>query len=119
MSGISAYQENAVTTQSSGHLIVMLYDGAVKFLKQAIDAMEAGNIADKGRFITKAMDIINELDGVLDMDAGGDIALNLRRLYCFMRGHMVQANIKSDPRMLRDVISLLEELNESWRAIAT
>jgi len=117
MNRITAYQDNAVTTQSKGRLIVMLYDGAIKFLRLAIREIENKNYEAKGRYINKAIDIINELNAVLDMDAGGEIAGNLRKLYIFMTNRLSQANIKCDPQLIRDVIKLMEELNQSWKAI--
>lgn len=118
MNGIQAYQDTATTTQNRGRLIVMLYDGAVKFLKLAIKESEAENYEGKGKYISKAQDIITELNAVLDMEAGGDIAGNLRKLYFFMNDRLSKANSKNDPEMIREVISLLEELNQAWRAIA-
>ncbi len=118
MKGIAAYQDSAVTTQSKGRLIVLLYDGAIKFMKLAIKELEANNYEAKGKYINKAQDIINELNAVLDMNAGGEIATNLRKLYCFMNSHLSEANIKRDPKMIREVIELMEELNNSWKAIA-
>ena len=117
MEGITAYQDNAVNTQSKGRLIVMLYDGAIKFMRLAIVEMEKKNYEAKGRYINKALDIINELNVVLDMDAGGEIANNLRKLYIFMTNRLSQANIKCDPELVRDVIKLMEELNRGWKAI--
>ena len=121
MDGITAYKENTITTQSRGHLIVMLYEGAVKFLNQAIeqiDAADGGNIAERAEYITKAANIINELNAILDVEAGGNIATDLRRLYQFMIRHLLQANISNDTRMIREVIDLLEDLNEGWKAIS-
>jgi len=118
MNGIRTYQDTAVTTQSKGRLIVMLYEGAMKFLKLAIQEAEAENYEAKGNYINKATDIITELNAVLDMSAGGEIAGNLRRLYCFMTDRLSQANAKNDPEMIREVITLLEELNQGWKAIA-
>ena len=118
MKGIAAYQDNTVTTQSKGRLIVLLYDGAIKFMKLAIKELEANNHQAKGQYINKAQDIINELNAVLDMDAGGEVAANLRKLYCFMNNRLSEANIKHDPKMIREVIELMEELNQSWKAIA-
>ena len=117
MKGISAYQDNTVTTQSKERLIVMLYDGAIKFMKLAVNELEAGNFQAKGQYITKALDIINELNAVLDMNAGGEIAENLRKLYNFMHRRLSDANIKRDPQMIREVIQLMEELNQSWKVI--
>ena len=117
MNGFETYQEVAVTTQSRERLVVMLYDGAIKFLKLALKELDAGNMETKGLYINKAMDIINELNNVLDMEVGGEIAVNLRRLYVFMSSHLNTANIKKDPQKIDEVIKLLEELNQGWKAI--
>ncbi|MBN1506866.1 MAG: flagellar export chaperone FliS [Sedimentisphaerales bacterium] len=117
MNGIETYQQTAIGTQSKGRLIVMLYDGAIKFMKLAIRELEAGNQAAKGQFISRAQDIINELNAVLDLETGGQIAFNLRKLYAFMNRRLTEANNKRDPQMIREVIGLMEELNQSWKAI--
>jgi len=117
MKGISEYQNTAISTQSKGRLIVLLYDGAIKFMKLAIKELEAKNYEAKGRYIGRAQDIINELNAVLDMEGGGEIANNLRRLYYFMNHRLAEANTKCDPQIIREVISFMEELNQSWKAI--
>jgi len=117
MKAVQAYHNAAVTTQSKGRLIVLLYDGAIRFMKLAIKELEARNYEAKGRYIGRAQDIINELNAVLDIDAGGEIAVNLRNLYCFMNRRLAEANTRRDPQMIREVITLMEELNQSWRAI--
>ena len=119
MNGVEAYQDAAITTQSKGRLIVMLYEGAIKFMKMAIKELEANNYEVKGKYIAKTQDIILELNAVLDMEAGGEIAMNLRKLYMFMVRHLREANKKRDINMIGEVISLMEELNQSWKAIAT
>ena len=119
MNGIKAYQETAICTQNRGQLVVMLYDGAINFLKQSIADLEQGDYASKGIRIAKATDIIIELNTVLDMDKGGQIAQNLRSLYNFMHHHLSEANLKKDATMVQDVINLLEELKQSWQAIST
>jgi flagellar protein FliS len=117
MNGIESYQRTAIGTQSRGRLIVMLYDGAIKFLKLALQEIEAGNWAAKGQYLIRAQDIIAELNAVLDTEAGGEIARNLRRLYLYMNRRLAQANSKRDPQMIREVITLMEELNQSWKTI--
>jgi len=117
MNGVAAYQDTSITTQSKGRLIVLLYNGAIKFMKLAIEALEANNYEAKGRYINRAQDIINELNAVLNTDAGGEVATNLRGLYCFMGRHLAEANIRRDPQMIREVIALMEELNRGWKAI--
>ena len=117
MNGVDIYKDTAVSTQNKGRLIVMLYDGAIKFLNLAIKELEGNNYLEKGRYIGKAQDIINELNAVLDMDAGGEIATNLRKLYLFMNRQLIEANTQRDPKLIREVIGLLEELNQGWKAI--
>ncbi len=118
MDGVAAYRQAAVTTQSRGRIVVMLYEGAIKFLKLGAKAIEEGDPAGKGHYINKALDIIDELNMSLDMEAGGEISENLRKLYVFMGTHLAQANSRSDTKMIREIITLLEELNQGWRAIA-
>ena len=117
MEGIEAYHENTVSTQSRGRLIVLLYEGAIKFLRQAIAELEKDNFAKKGEYIGKATNIINELNACLDIDGGGEVAQNLRGLYHFMTRQLQEANLNRDPQRIEEVISLLEELNVSWKAI--
>lgn len=117
MNGIEAYRQSAIGTQSKGRLIVMLYDGAIKFMKLAVVEIEAGNWEAKGQYISRAQDILSELNIVLDMESGGEIAQNLRKLYLFMNRRLNEANTNRDPQMIQEVISLMEELNQSWKAI--
>jgi flagellar protein FliS len=118
MNGTKLYEETAVTTQNKGRLVVMLYDGAIKFLNQAVKALQAGDLEAKARNIGRATDIILELNTVLDLDAGREVAQSLRKLYNFMNSHLNKANISNDVQMIRDVIALLKKLNEGWRAVA-
>lgn len=118
MNGLQAYQKTAVTTQSKGRLVVMLYEGAIRFVKLAKKEIEAHDYEAKGKYLSKAQDIIFELNAVLDMEAGGEIAQNLRSLYMYMNRRLSEANISLNSEILDEVIALLEELNKSWKAIA-
>ncbi len=118
MNGIGAYQETAVLTQDKGKLIVMLYEGAIKFLKLSQKDIEEGNYELKNTNINKAWDIINELNASLDMEAGGEISENLRKLYSFMLTHLSSANFKNDSQTVQEVIDMLSELKVGWETIA-
>jgi flagellar secretion chaperone FliS len=117
MEGIAAYRQNAVETQSRGRIIVMLYEGAIRFLRQSLEALEKEDYVQKGELINKAIEVILELNVSLNLEAGGDIAQNLRSLYHFMMQHLTVANVKCDGEMIQDVINLLSELNEGWKQI--
>ncbi len=118
MNGLSAYKENSITTQSMGKIVVMLYEGAVKFIKQAIAAIDRNDFAEKGRCINRALAIIEELNLALDMETGGEVAQNLRSLYHFMISYLTQASIQKDTQKMQKVITLLTELNEGWKGIS-
>ncbi len=118
MSGIAAYKELSVVTQDRGRIVVLLYEGAIKNIKLAIEAMTTGDYAKKGMYVTKALDIIFELNCSLDVESGGEIAQNLRKLYSFMTRHLNMASLKKDTQMMNDVIKVLEELMSGWKAIA-
>ena len=118
MNALSAYQEHTVETQNQGRLIVMLYNGAIKFLRQAQESIVTNDIPARNRYIGKARDIIYELNTSLNMEQGGRIAQNLRSLYNFIWRYLGDANTKNDPRMLDKVIGMLDDLAGAWRKIS-
>lgn len=117
MNVANLYQSTTVTTQNRGRLIVLLYEGAIKFLRQAVVNIQTNDFQAKGRNVRRAQDIILELNTVLDMESGGEIAANLRSLYNFLNRHLTQANVKCDSDMIQEVIRILETLNQSWKTI--
>ncbi len=108
------YKKTAIESASREKLLLLMYEGAIKFTKRALLACEQNNIADRGTYIGRAYDIIMELNNTLDHKVGGDIAKNLEQLYNFMTEQLTQANVKGDPEHLKNVLKLLETLNEGW-----
>ncbi|MFZ5644552.1 MAG: flagellar export chaperone FliS [Bacillota bacterium] len=107
------YQNNAVNSASSGDLLMMLYDGLVKFLKIAIDSMEKKNLSGANDALIRSQDILNYLDETLDERF--DISKNLSLLYDFMKNHLVEANIKKDPQKVKDVLDIILDMRNTWR----
>lgn len=112
-----AYLATQVSTASQGDLLLMLYDTAIKHLRQAIDEMRAGNVAAKGILITKALEIISELQECLNKERGGDIAKNLFNLYFFCNTRLLQANMSMKPEMVEEVITILNGLRTAFAQI--
>lgn len=112
---LNQYKNNQVTTASPEQIMIMLYDGAIRFLAQAMQGIEDGNIEQKNHGIQKAMAIVMEFRNTLDHDIGGEIAANLDALYDYMIREMIQANIKKDLQILRKVHSMLSELRDTWK----
>jgi flagellar protein FliS len=112
---VQAYRTNQVMTADPGAILLMLYQGALEFLRQAKDAMERKDMAEKGMFINKTLAIVSELLTSLNFDIGGDMARNLESLYLFMIDHITNANLYNDPRLLDETITLLSTLKEGWQ----
>jgi flagellar secretion chaperone FliS len=115
--GQKQYRHTQVTTVDKGRLIVLLYEGAIKFMRQATDCAQCGDIAGKANNINRALDIIAELNQSLNLSEGGEIAANLRRLYLFWSEHLIQAKIKKDTKNIMDVIGMMSSLNEAWNYV--
>ena len=113
----AAYKESSIVTAPPERLVVMLYDGAHRFLFQAAHAMREGDIASMNSRMQRAEAIVSELNATLDMSAG-DIAERLRAIYLFSNRHLGEARIERSPEKIETVSRLLGELRESWAQIA-
>ena len=108
------YQENQILSASPEKILVMLYDGAIRFTRQAMQGITDGNVTLKLEGISRAMAIISEFANTLDHEIGGEIAANLDGLYSFMISELTQANLKNDIEKLNIVEGLLLELRSAW-----
>lgn len=120
--GVNAYAkvglETGVSAASPHKLIVMLYDGALAAIATAGVQMGAGNIQEKGKAISKAIQIIdNGLRASLDKEVGGEIAANLDALYEYMSNRLLHANLHNDQQALDEVRGLLADLRDTWNQI--
>ena len=120
--GVNAYAkvgiETGVLAASPHKLIVMLFDGALVSISNALVNMRAGTIGEKGKAISKAIMIIDSgLRASLDKKVGGEIAEGLDALYEYMSGRLLTANLKNDPAILEEVQRLLTELRDAWNQI--
>lgn len=112
-----AYTESAVLTAPPEKLVVMLYDGAIRFLHVGAAAMRNGDHVHARDRIRKAEAIIDQLNYSLDM-SHGEIPQQLRSIYLFCKRHLVQGSIQRDPAAVDAVIGLLSELRDAWEQVA-
>jgi flagellar secretion chaperone FliS len=112
-----AYRQNAVLSASPGQLLVMLYDGARRYLYQAGVAMRAQDIEATHNRLQRAEDILVHLRNALDHDQG-QIAARLQSIYTFCLRHLRRARIERDPAKLEQVSELLGRLRDAWAKIA-
>jgi len=113
-----AYKDTEILTANQGKLIVMLYEGAEKFLKIARDNMEHTSYDIVNQNIIKAQDIVTELMLSLNLDEGGEIAQNLFNIYAYMKKRLLEANMNKDGEILKEIIGLLGDLKSSWEEVA-
>lgn len=109
------YKATAVQSASREKLLLMMYEGAIKFNKLAIQAAEEKRIADRGINIGRAYDIVMELNNTLDHKVGGDISKNLEQLYMYITELYTKANLSGSPEPLREALKLLETLYDGWQ----
>jgi flagellar secretion chaperone FliS len=114
----AAYQRSAVLTASQGQLIVMLYDGANRFLAQAAAAMNARQVEIAHNKLRRAEMIIGHLQASLDYENGGELAMRLAAIYIFCHRHLNQARMNADPQQIEQVRGLLGTLRDAWAQIA-
>ncbi len=113
-----AYKQQSILTATPGQLVVMLYDGCVRFLHQAAYAMREGNVGESNARLQRAEAIIDELRATLDMEKGGVVASRLQGIYVFCSRHLIEAQMNRDPEMIGKVSDLLSELRDAWAQIA-
>jgi flagellar protein FliS len=117
--GAQAYIQTQVQSRSPLELVVMLYDGALRFLDQAAGAMDARDWTTKGEALSRAMTIIAELQSTLNIDGGGDVAAQLDGLYTHMTARLIDANVTRQRAPIDEVAGLIRTLRDAWAQIAS
>ncbi|MFH0975650.1 MAG: flagellar export chaperone FliS [Spirochaetota bacterium] len=112
------YKQTEINTANQGKLIVMLYDGAIKFLKAAVENMNVKTYDVVNTNIIKAQDIITELLLSLNMKDGGEISSNLFNLYLYFKKRLLEANIQKQPDIIQEVIVHMSLLRDSWNKVS-
>jgi flagellar protein FliS len=112
-----AYRQGAVLAATPGQLVVMLYDGARRFLRQAAISMRAGEVERAHNTLRRGELIIAHLDGTLDFEQG-QLPERLHAIYQFCLAHLNTARLGQDPAKLEEVSDLLGELREAWAQVA-
>lgn len=122
MRGAAAYArvgvESAVMSATPHRLIVMLFDGVQASIRAARLHMRNGDVAEKGKAISRAIDIVNQgLLAALDVECGGELAGRLEQVYDYVVRLLLQANLHDDEGRLDEAARLLEDIGSAWREI--
>lgn len=111
---VEEYRRQQVNSASPLQLVIMLYDGALRFMDRAAEAIEARQREEQNAMLQRAQRIVTELMSCLDMNQGGEIAQNLLGLYTFVYSELVEANLTDDPQRVRNAARVMSELREGW-----
>ena len=113
-----SYRQIATQTAPPGQLVLMLFDGAIRSLDRALLGFNCTDVGERNATIhnnlQRAIDIIRELNGSLDLEAGGQLADTLRDLYAFFERRLLESNLKKTRRGIDDVVPMLKQLRDAW-----
>jgi flagellar secretion chaperone FliS len=112
------HTNSGIEQQSPHRLIQMLMEGFLARINSAKGAMEHKDFEAKSRYISQAIGIVSGLNDALDMEAGGELALNLRGLYDYMGARLITASAQNSQEILNELAGLMREIKEAWDAIA-
>ena len=116
--GRNTYQEIAIQTSSPAKLVVMLYEGAIRFLNQSIAAIQSKDLNVKRQSVDRAVAVIQHLQSTLDMSQGKEVAADLDRLYTYVISRVLDASAKLEIEPLEEAIKLLTVLLSGWEEVA-
>lgn len=112
------YREMEIRTATPEMVVVKLYEGALRFLRQAAQCQSEGDVPGRATAVGKALAIVSELQQSLDLDRGGEIARNLDALYFYVTDRLLEANVRGTSQPIEEAASVLSTLNEAWVEIS-
>ncbi|WP_139996966.1 flagellar export chaperone FliS [Paenibacillus paridis] len=109
------YQQSSVQTANGGQLIIMLYEGAIRFTKAGIEGIQTRNYEKANTSLKKAQAIIHELIAALNYDY--EISKDLLQIYEYLLYQLIESNMKKNEVMAHDVVAHLVELRDVWKQV--
>ncbi|MBI5814722.1 MAG: flagellar export chaperone FliS [Nitrospinae bacterium] len=110
----SVYQVTQVSTANKSKLVLMMYDGAIRFINDAKRCLETRDIAGRGLAISKAQRIVHELRAALNMEKGGEVAVSLEKVYSIVNRRLLDANMKGSVADLNICMDMFTTLKDAW-----
>ena len=114
-----AYERTYVETADQRQLILMLYDGAIRFMRKGIARIDANDIEAAHNYLVRSRDILAELLATLKPEKAGEVGQNLKRLYMYIFNRLVEANLTKDREIVAECVKLMSTLREGWAQIRT
>jgi flagellar secretion chaperone FliS len=118
-----SYRKVSIQTASAGHLVLMMYDGAISFLERSLAGFTCQNPLEFNQTINnnviRAQAIIREMNARLDMERGGDISETLRGLYTYFNHRLQQGNLRKKKEPIEEVLRHIRVLRDGWAEMLT
>jgi flagellar protein FliS len=111
------YENTNIRTADQLQLIVMLYDGMLRYLRKAVAKIETHDVEGAHNYLVRSRQVVAELLATLRPEKGGEIGDNLRRLYVYAFNRLVEANLLKDAERVQEVIRIMETLRDGWNQI--
>jgi flagellar protein FliS len=118
LKGAAAYRRIEAESRSPLELVVMLYDGALRFVTEAKQANDRGDVMARGNAVSRCLSIIAELQSTLNIEEGGAVAGELDRLYTYINVRLLDVSAKQDVAALDEIHRLLGTVRDGWAGIA-
>lgn len=115
--GNQAYKQAQFTTVGQDTVLLLLYEGALKFLTQARERIRNKDVAGKGLALSRALDVLTELTASINQEVGGELARNLHQLYLICSGKLLRANITMNIGLIDEVATVLTDLRDAYAQI--
>jgi flagellar secretion chaperone FliS len=117
--GAQAYIQTQVSSRSPLELVVMLYEGLIRFCGEGRAAIDRRDLVGKRAAMSRALAILSELQSTLNMAEGGELAISLDNLYSYINGRLLEASMQNDAGPLDETVKLLSSLRDAWSEIAS
>ena len=115
---LGRYEETSVRTSSPEQLVVMLYEGAIRYLRQAVNQIQEKDLQGKRQSVDRALAIVQHLQGTLDMRRGGEISVELDKIYSYITSRILAGSTELKTAPLEEAAKLLGTLLTSWEEVA-
>jgi flagellar secretion chaperone FliS len=109
-----AYRENAVRGASAIELVVILFDAAIDDMQRAASAIQTGDVEERAKSIRHAMLVLQQLQGTLDFERGGEVARRFEQFYNLIRAKLLESQLRNSPQLMGQQIQFMSEVRECW-----
>lgn len=109
-----AYRENAVRGASAIELVVILFDAAIDDMQRATSAIQAGDVEERAKAIRHAMLVLQQLQGTLDFERGGEVARRFEQFYNLIRAKLLESHVRNSSQLMGQQIQFMSEVRECW-----